>query len=606
MVCLFILSACSGTDEQEYVTVSTRLELDSSFEGSRTIVCRFPNSIVDPNSETGKMLDKVVEKYCPQSMKYTKNIKDGEIQYSFSLGFSSKQDYSEKVSAVSGLDAQISFSNPDTVLASGWKITENFDSHNLLSWMKTGADTEGFNESLDFETEDGNTTVVFNGESVNSDAKIFVNRMDGKPIQKIRIETVNNNNQTYTRKIIFTIPDSTYDELGEKLVSYFESTKPKIASAKWAEENNAHVYTVAMNDVTVKELEGYTNNILSTVSGDISYNSAENGITPLSEQREFSEDIDFSSFIGTSGKNVPIEYTYEINDSSDLDECLVNTDGIWKPTNNLLDENQYSKKVAISSNELSLSLKIPDGKKFICDSIDITLSGNGDKRTKTVVFRYETSKGGAEAATYAYNYFKALGAKAEEKAEGKYNICTVTIEGSIGEISTKCAEFFGSGNYMSQTEWTPSMSFRNSVKIEDNLRFAYMLTGGNADVPITYTVETGDTDTVSSLNATANGKTEHADLSKSERNRTSITLKSGDSDVVFEGTSANTGSIVTLCIITAIMFIIVGIIIAAICSQSNSRKALPAGEAHDALPGRKNTLMKRLSDGKNNKRNDNR
>ena len=143
--CLFLFASCKNT-EPENVDVRTTLSIDASFKGTRTVVLTFPSSIVAAGSETEINLDKVVQKYCPDTMSYSKNTTDGEISYTFVIEFTSTHEYITKTTGIIGSKTVVSFSNPNTVMTKGWKLEESFQSTELLSWIETGARQEGFEE----------------------------------------------------------------------------------------------------------------------------------------------------------------------------------------------------------------------------------------------------------------------------------------------------------------------------------------------------------------------------------------------------------------------------------------------------------------------------
>ena len=142
-----LLFASCSPKKVESADICTTLSIDSSFSGARTIVLTFPESIVAQGSDGEANLDKVVQKYCPSYMSYAKNTTNGKISYSFMLAFSSAHEYVEKTTEICGTKTIVSFSNPATVMAHGWKIEESFQSSDLIKWIEK----EGFT-TLTFTT----------------------------------------------------------------------------------------------------------------------------------------------------------------------------------------------------------------------------------------------------------------------------------------------------------------------------------------------------------------------------------------------------------------------------------------------------------------------
>ena len=560
-----LFSACNNPEPQN-VEIETALAVDSSFSGSRTILCSFPSEIIPKNTEKETNLDKIVQKYCPDSMNYTKNTVDDNIVYSFQLKFNSSTDYTDKVSDIIGSQATVSFSNPDTVLTQGWKIEENFQSSQLIKWIYDGAKAENFSD-IDFSVEEVKTTAALGDDIKESEPVISVNNLSGYPIQKISIETVNKKNSVYDRTFVFTISQTTFDELGDDLTEYFRNaTDNSASSANWLLENNSYLYTVKFTDVTLKQLEGYTNNLLSSVYTDIRYEDKSTGSTPLAEQNLFCETLDFSNYVGNSNSNVPVEYTYSVEGSTELGECMLYENGSWTPATDFLDTNKYGKKLAMKSSSSLLNLEISDGKQYEASAIDISVTPlENDTISKTITFRYNISTGGTEASDYTKSYFDSLNIGAVQSVDGSENTCSITFSGNATELNSIIPTIFGSKNLISYSQYTPSMMLRTVKQFSDHIDLSDILVGKNTDTPVNYYVVAQNGDIVKSLNSvTTSNSSDIQNISSLEQNdngAVSIKLTGYENDVSFDVSVADTPSIVMFCIISFIITAItIGII----------------------------------------------
>ena len=241
-----IFASCSQKKE-EIVDISTSLEFDSAFSGSRTVTMTFPESTTGSGTESS--LDKVVQKYCPETMEYSKDMSDGKIRYSFVLKFSSAHDYSQKIEKLTGSPVKVAFSNPDNVLTHGWKLQEDFSSSQLFKWIHDGANAENFDD-LDFKTSEKNAFVEFDKERIETQPVISVNNLSGSPIQKIAIDTVNQKD-VFDRTISFTISQTTFDELNDKLTNYFKSITTGASKSEWLVDHEIYVYKVRYDDISL-------------------------------------------------------------------------------------------------------------------------------------------------------------------------------------------------------------------------------------------------------------------------------------------------------------------------------------------------------------------
>ena len=595
---IMIFSACNKS-EPENVTLETALSVNSSFSGKRTIVCKFPRSIIPANSQQETNLDKVIQKYCPDSLDYTKNISDDSFSYSFQLKFSSATDYIDKVDDITGLQAAVSFSNPDTILTSGWKIEENFESSQLLNWIYDGAKQENL-DGFDFKVKEIKTTAALNDDIHTSEPIISVNNLSGYPIEKIQIDTLNKKNSVYDRTFVFTISQTTFDKLGDKVSDYFKSiTDNSASSAEWLLENNSYLYTVKFTDVSLKELEGYTNKLLSSVYSDIAYEDKSTGSTPLAEQNCFYETLDFSNYVGNNNGNVPVEYTYSASGSSELGECMIYKDYEWQPATDLLSENIYGKKVAIKNSDSLLQLKITDGKQYIASSIDIKVtSPDNDTIQKSITFRYDIATGGNEASDYTKSYFDSLNIGAIQSVENAQNICTITFSGTDNEINSVISTIFGSNNSISHSTYNPSMTLRTVKQFTDHIDFSSMLTGKNTDTPVNYYVTTQGGDILKSFTAENNSNSE----TSAPENQTSMTddgngtycisLNNAVTDIKFDISVPNTADIIIFSIF-AVLLIAAAIAVIFILKNKKTVTSLPQSEQNKAFPNKSNKLAKK-------------
>ena len=94
---------------------------------------------------------------------------------------------------------------PDTVLASGVYVTEDFTSADLLSGLLDG---------YSFDLSTASTALSAAGVTHTVPAAIVYNGLTGYQVDEIRIETENLGDGLFTRTVRFRIPRSTSQALG--------------------------------------------------------------------------------------------------------------------------------------------------------------------------------------------------------------------------------------------------------------------------------------------------------------------------------------------------------------------------------------------------------
>lgn len=593
---VFLFASCKKT-EPENVDVRTSLTVDSSFKGTRTLVLTFPESVLSSGSDTDTHFDKVVQKYCPDSLSYSKNTSDGKISYTFSLDFTSAHDYITKTTDIAGVQTVVSFSHPDTVMTKGWKLDESFHSTQLITWIHTGAKQENFDD-LDFTYEETKTSATLNGDTQNSDPTISVNTLTGSPVQKISITTVNKGS-VYDRTIVFNISQSTFDSVSTSISKYFkEITDPTAASAEWLLENNSYLYTVKFNDISLQQLSGYTNKLLGSVYCEAAYEDKSVGSTPLASQNTYTETLDFSNYISNSSQNVPIEYTYSVVGSNELGECQLYDGTSWTAATDLLSTNKYGSLAAIKSNDSLLNLKISDGKQYTASSINVSVTPLDEEiLQKSVIFKYDIATGGVEACDYTQSYFSSLNVDVSQSVENDKKTCTVTFTGTPEEVNRKMEEFFGIGNSITYSSYQQFMTLRTMEQFTDHINLSSLIIGKNIDTPINYYLTAQNGDIIKSFavseNDPDNSESYGSNLIGDNHSDINIQLTSSTSSVTFDVSVPNVSDIILFGVISSVMVVIAIIVIFILRSRKKLSDSLPNGSETPKLPTPKSKLIKR-------------
>ena len=138
LVLLVALLVGCGANVSTVMDISTA---NGGFAGSRVITLLIGNDDLD--SVTGGMtgLETVLTENLPADLTYAiSNPSETESQITFTLAFTSMDDYKTKVTNILALDAEneivpeIVFEKSDNLFRRGMKYTENFQSFDLLRW----------------------------------------------------------------------------------------------------------------------------------------------------------------------------------------------------------------------------------------------------------------------------------------------------------------------------------------------------------------------------------------------------------------------------------------------------------------------------------------
>ena len=139
---------------------------------------------------------------CPSAMTYGKQEKDSQIQYVFTLEFTSHEDYQKKLEALMGSAPYGVFSHTDSIFFKGTRIYEDFDSAALFAWM-----LEEPEEKPGFSLQCGKTSVVLDGKALPTPGRITVNQVEElQPVDEISISTVSYGRGFMTGRFPFIFP----------------------------------------------------------------------------------------------------------------------------------------------------------------------------------------------------------------------------------------------------------------------------------------------------------------------------------------------------------------------------------------------------------------
>lgn len=527
--------------DQGTIKVNSTLSIDKDFSGTRTITIVFPLKVkIDDISAT--LVDTSPKDIDGVSFEYL-GVEEAGYYFELLINFNSKKDYSDKVSAIIGREANIYLSTPKTVLANGIRMKEDFDSGSLIPWVKRIVKDNPQISSLSYSYDKNTVRVEDNVYNTGTTTNII--ERTGEEINGIEIDTVNKKNDTYDRTITFSIPNTTYEKLEQKLKVYFETnTMPVVKYYGWSDKGESKEYKVIYEDLSLEELKEYTSMILSCDDTHAFYGDKDNASTPLSEGYTFEESFDTFSFIGKDNKPIKIVYHYSLPTETIHGEGAIKLSGDWKQNGSWI-EGVYSTSIE----DDILSIRIPDGKQYNVKEINFTLESISDNNfVRTTDFVY--SKDDLEGLSYAIEYFRNKKAIVDDLSNDINNVCRVTCKGTAGEITDSLIKLFGSGNYMSYNVNSKAFSLSRKTNMIDYVNIGYMLNETNSNVPMSYKVVSSGEENIISLSCDSEKAYKTGD------NALEVSVLKGVGTVEYKGVISNTGFIVLYIVIAIILILL--------------------------------------------------
>lgn len=549
-LCIIIMLLISGCGETE-MQVESMIKLDSDFNGERTVVCSFGDDYVN-NDVKSQQLESVIKDGCPKNMSYTQEKTDTLYKFTFSIKFKSLADYKNKIKNILGRDVSVVLSTPNSELAKGWCYSEDFDSLALLEWFTNEVDNKGYKD-LKVNLRSVSNIVNYKGELANSESsKMFVNNVQGNPVNAVTIETVNNKDDSYDRTLVLSVPQSTYDKMGGKLLNIMKDRTDDLAAySGWSQQGNNQEYQVLYKNINLKNLIRVTNLFLDCTGGDVYYGDENNSSTPLAEQLVFEENVNLLSFVSQQDKSIAFNYKYSLPMKTTYGQGVVFNNGTWDKQGDWID-GVYT----LNSENKVYDIRIPDGMQYTIKGIDVNLiTYDNDSFLRTFDFLYDSGSG-VEGMNYAYNFLKSKGLEVTKDTTGEDLVCRITSKGTAKEISKELGNLFGGGNYFTYTRTTSTMAVVTDITVEDSINIGYMLTGENNDVPFNYTAESQGNENINQINGENNTSKEAPKITALEGGKFKAELTGGDNLITYSSTVPYVSGVAVYCIISGVLLIL--------------------------------------------------
>ncbi len=552
-----------GCGEKTFEYEST-IKIDAQFKGVRTLTLNTGSEFIGSSDKRDKF-NEIISGYCPSVLQREEVEDDGILKYIFTLTFDSRADYISKLSVITDRQVQVSLVHPNSTLAKGWHYVEDFKTDDLFSWLRSGIQEKKYND-LEFELSCVSNIINNDGDIQScSSENTEINSVKGYPVTGIYIETTNNKKDNYDRKFTLSVPQKTYEDMGEKLISIMkERTLDSAAYSGWTQQGNNQEYQIVYNGLSLAELQKATALFLDCDTVSLYYGDQNNSSTPLAEQLVFEEKINTLSFVAKKDSKVDLSYKYSLPLKTTHGEGVMLKDGVWAKNGEWVD-GIYSLK----SSDAVFDIRIPDGIQYDIKGINVTLeSYDDDSFVRCFDFVYNAVNG-QEGRDYAYDFLNKKGVSVTRMKSDDGVICRITSKGSSKQISEEINKLFGGGNSLSYSQNTGDMSVVTDVAFTDEINISYMLTGKNKDVPLVYTLYTKGNESVSGFSGvTADGSGDISSLDINRENGYVLNLKGGETTVKYTATVPYPQGVVIYCVCASFLVLLTVLLIVVFNNRS--------------------------------------
>ena len=494
LVMTLFLCAC-GADVNSKVTINP----DES--GERVMVMTISkNDLRFAGKFNLSDVDSAIATSCPDCMTYAYEEDDKTVRATFTLPFSSYEDYENKLNTFCDTKAEIQGYMSESPFAKEIEYSENISSREMLKWLPEAlVEKKVLNERYRASVFNSfNTKLVIGGAEFDGGAgRLSITDHLYCQIESIDLYTMPVGSGKYNRLIKLNIPKSELEKNKEGIEDFLTKSVPENCFGSWeSKENDAmQVYSVSMTDFTPEQIrssmEKYT-------GGHADFNP---GAVKISEgifdrKLGFVEALEWTNYICSSTRTVPIRYI--LDQTSTNGEIVDMAGGAFtkvKGTELKEDENFLAYDLG-ERYETAVQANLEQ--HFHFSSIDYTLDAKGKNNIrKEIVLHFDNAT--AEDIGGICDKIRALGKNDEIAAKTKVELSQDSVklvfEGKASEINHMMSAITSGDetgvSYASESKWLVPLG--NTI-VEDIIDFdgiAYKDPNGSEywQIPVKYTAK---------------------------------------------------------------------------------------------------------------------
>lgn len=440
LAALLILLAClfGGCSTQPV----TQMAIEDGFTGQRVMMCTLSNSKLDQIAGGEEALDALLRQSCPEQLTWEKTGQGNGAAYSFTLSFSSEQEYREKAEALLGRECYLLYAAPSGLFAQGVRLEEDFSSGDLMAWLDQALVDQHLCESKPGLFTEGGAQVTVEGRSFSSPSRLEVREFTYLPVNKVTVSTRLLDDESFDRTISISIPQSTCDQLGESLEPYLQQRIPQGGTGVWSETATGRTFSISFTATDNDSLASKTAQVLDSDSSQSVMEQQKD--TLFNSQVLFTERLNFSSFPSNRYGKTFVEYQFSSDTTSGVSEAQLFQSGRWMTVDGYLDSNGF----LFQEDSSLMQVRLQSQNEFSVESVAVEtrrLSEGSFQRDILLDFGEGNGERGAQTAR---RYFDTLGIAGLTASAGGSR-CTLSLQGTPSELSAALNQLFGPGNDIS-------------------------------------------------------------------------------------------------------------------------------------------------------------
>lgn len=472
--------------------MKTDLQISDEFAGERVMVCEeISDTSLLFSSKKLSDITQCLQNNCPEQLKFSyeySDSKQSKVVYTFTLPFDSLDDYKTKVAALLGRTPSVEYtykSPEEQLFKSGFSLTEDFESKDLLTWVKPAVKKD-LNISQDVSSFTDTVTVTLNGVTYDNEnllsSKIKLDTIAQYRLSDLEVNTIRYGDDDYECEVILNMPKKTVETLGkENIQTFMESATADGAAGQWlSDEGSTSRYRVFFSGTG----EVINTCIVSLFGGSssFSYVKDESLYTAFSETGVLSEKLSFEKFPCENDGSCNATIICKNMDASEFDSEKSTLSAADRKVSGegLSDENKTVK--LIYKKATAADIKLYSSTVYKLSEVDVvTEIGGDDKVSQSIVLAspIDTQDYGAQFAASYFN--KLLDGSGFTVTVGQFNdsgtqyaVTIATPKDNVETINTLLAQYIGDGNIIS-IDGQDKFSFYNKRSVSVSVDLAEMI-----------------------------------------------------------------------------------------------------------------------------------
>ena len=246
------------------------------------------------------------------------------VEITMTLEFASLSDYTNKIGQILGKTPGIYYDTSNSIFKDGYMLQENFTSQDLFGWLLDALKDKN-SEFGDMELSDifqnGDTKVIYDGETIDTEAMIHVEKMESHAFDSLSVEMTMNDDGSYKVAVNFIVNQDTYYDMGDDMDMAIKKLMPDGGVYDVNNVNEQRVYTIGFSAYNTETLISQLNSVLQTKNCEFQVAETGDESDPFRAHKEITIYLDGSYFLDFAKEGTELVYLLKTSSEYSFNDC---------------------------------------------------------------------------------------------------------------------------------------------------------------------------------------------------------------------------------------------------------------------------------------------